>query len=328
MTIRKRSNGKYQIREMRNGITKCVTLGHKPTQREAKLLIDEQFTLKTFSPLNTFENCAKEYIEVKRNVLSPSTVRGYVGLLKGLSEEIKQKDVGLISNLDVQKEINRLAASHAPKTVRNFHAFITSVLGMFCPDTIIKTTLPQKVKEEVYIPTDEEVKAILQWIKENRPNCYLAFRLACYGLRRSEILAITPDDVKGNVLSINKAVVNDENNTWVVKATKTTESKRDILIDDDLAKALKKSVPYTGYPNSLLKMLILAQDSLGIKRFQFHKLRHYFVSKCIDAGIDIVTIRSWVGHSSNTMINQVYAHKMNTDDKAKKMIDVFKSDIL
>ena len=328
MTIRKRSNGKYQIREMRHGVTKCLTIGHKPTQREAKLLIDEQFTTESISPVDTFENCAKQYIEIKRNVLSPSTIRGYFGILKGLSDEIKQKDVSVISNLDVQKEINRLAVDHAPKTVRNFHAFITSVLAVYCPDTIIKTTLPQRVKEDVYIPTDEEVKAILSWVKENRPNCYLAFRLACYGLRRSEILAITPSDVKGNMLSVNKALVNNENNVWVTKATKTTESKREIMIDDALAKALKKSVPYTGYPNSLLKVLILAQDSLGIKRFQFHKLRHYFVSKCIDAGIDIVTIRAWVGHSSNTMINQVYAHKMNTDDNAKKMIDIFKSDIL
>ena len=180
----------------------------------------------------------------------------------------------------------------------------------------------------MYIPTDEEVKAILTWVKAKRPECYTAFRMACYGLRRSEILAITPDDVKANVLTINKAVVKDANNEWVVKATKTTDSNRTVMVDNALAKAIKSGDLYKGHPNNLWRVLEAAQDNLGITHFSFHKLRHYFVSKCIDSGIDIVTIRAWVGHASNRMIDEVYAHKMNTQDKAKRMIDVFNSDIL
>ncbi len=328
MTIRKRSNGKYQIREMRNGITKCVTLGHKPTQREAKLLIDEQFTLKEVKGLNAFENDAKSYIDAKSNVMSPSTVRTYLSTLRFISEEFKALPTERITSLDVQREVNRLALDHAPKTVRNYASFISGVLSVYRPDLKLSITLPQKEKQDVYIPTDEEVKAILTWVKEKRPECYTAFRMACYGLRRSEILAITPDDVKANVLTINKAVVKDANNEWVVKATKTTDSNRTVMVDNALAKAIKNGDLYKGHPNNLWRVLETAQDDLGITHFSFHKLRHYFVSKCIDSGIDIVTIRAWVGHASNRMIDEVYAHKMNTQDKAKRMIDVFNSDIL
>lgn len=328
MTIRKRSNGKYQIREMRNGITKCVTLGHKPTQREAKLLIDEQFTLKEVKGLNAFENDAKSYIDAKSNVMSPSTVRTYLSTLRFISEEFKGLPTERITSLDVQREVNRLALDHAPKTVRNYASFISGVLSVYRPDLKLSITLPQKEKQDVYIPTDEEVKAILTWVKAKRPECYTAFRMACYGLRRSEILAITPDDVKANVLTINKAVVKDANNEWVVKATKTTDSNRTVMVDNALAKAIKNGDLYKGHPNNLWRVLETAQDDLGITHFSFHKLRHYFVSKCIDSGIDIVTIRAWVGHASNRMIDEVYAHKMNTQDKAKRMIDVFSSDIL
>ena len=328
MTIRKRSNGKYQIREMRHGIVKCVTLSHKPTQKEAILLIEEQFSLENEISLNGFENDAKRYIDAKRNVMSPSTVKTYLSTLRFISDEFKALPTEKITSIDVQKEINRLALDHAPKTVRNYASFITGVLSTYRPDIKLNIMLPQKVKQEVYIPTDEEIKMILQWVMENRPDCYTAFRMACYGLRRSEILAITPDDVKGNVLTINKAVVKDSDNEWVLKTTKTTDSNRTVMIDNALAKAIKNGEVYKGHPNRLWRVLDTAQEELNITRFSFHKLRHYFVSKCIDSGIDIVTIRAWVGHASNRMINEVYAHKMNTGDKAKRMIDIFKTDIL
>lgn len=57
-----------------------------------------------------------------------------------------------ITALDVQKEINRYSVGHSPKTVYNFHGFISPILGMFRPNLKLNTTLPQKVKNEPYIP--------------------------------------------------------------------------------------------------------------------------------------------------------------------------------
>ena len=39
-----------------------------------------------------------------------------------------------------------------------------------------------------------------------------------------------------------------------------------------------------------------------------HCLRHFFISKAVEAGINSLTIANWVGHSSTKMIEQVYAH--------------------
>ena len=46
-------------------------------------------------------------------------------------------------------------------------------------------------------------------------------------------------------------------------------------------------------------------DGLGITTYS---LRHYFISKAIMSGVDLFTIAKWSGHSSTTMIEQVYGH--------------------
>lgn len=50
--------------------------------------------------------------------------------------------------------------------------------------------------------------------------------LACYGLRRSEICALTLEDINGDTVSVTKALVQNENREWIVKTTKTTASIR------------------------------------------------------------------------------------------------------
>lgn len=47
----------------------------------------------------------------------------------------------------------------------------------------------------------------------------------------------------------------------------------------------------------------------GIGRFGWHHLRHYFISQCVMAGIDFMTIAKWVGHSDGgVLIGKVYGH--------------------
>lgn len=71
-----------------------------------------------------------------------------------------------IENADIQREINSLSVGRSPKTVRNFHGFISSTLGTFRPDMKnFYTTLPKRVKKEPYIPSDDDVRKILEHAK-------------------------------------------------------------------------------------------------------------------------------------------------------------------
>ncbi|MFC1451888.1 tyrosine recombinase XerC [Verrucomicrobiota bacterium] len=45
-----------------------------------------------------------------------------------------------------------------------------------------------------------------------------------------------------------------------------------------------------------------------IERLTPYDLRHFFITECVKQHLSLVTIAKWVGHSSLTMINDVYAH--------------------
>ncbi|MGA2248737.1 MAG: site-specific integrase [Verrucomicrobiota bacterium] len=45
------------------------------------------------------------------------------------------------------------------------------------------------------------------------------------------------------------------------------------------------------------------------KRLTHHDLRHYFVTKCLQAGVDVFTVAKWVGHKDNgKLLLKVYSH--------------------
>ena len=47
----------------------------------------------------------------------------------------------------------------------------------------------------------------------------------------------------------------------------------------------------------------------GCKRITHHDLRHYFVTKCLQAGVDVFTLAKWVGHRDNgKLLLKVYSH--------------------
>jgi integrase len=58
----------------------------------------------------------------------------------------------------------------------------------------------------------------------------------------------------------------------------------------------------------------------------FHTFRHLFISKCVMAGVDYMTIAEWVGHKDGgVLIGQVYGH-LSQDHKAQvaKNLSLFK----
>lgn len=318
MKIEKLPSGSYRIRKMYKGKTYTVITDYKPTQKEALQLISAEFDkVPPTAPAHmTFEEAANKYMEVKANVLSPSSINGYNSVLRNLSEQFKSSNVSDITSVDIQKEINDYSAERSPKTVRNAHGFISAVLSMFRPELNISTTLPQKRKNDEYIPSDEDVKRILQHAKGTRYEIPLL--LATFGLRRSEICALTLNDLDGNVLTINKALVLNEDKEFVIKSTKTTDGTRQIYLPDYLADLIRQNgIIYDGFPGSILRYLTRAQDALGIKHFRLHALRHYYASMSHSLGIPDSYIMQAGGWKSDNTLKRVYRHAM--DDKKAEM---------
>ena len=112
----------------------------------------------------------------------------------------------------------------------------------------------------------------------------------------------------------------DENDKWVVKNTKTTESTRTIKIPNELADRIKeKGYIYKGYPGSIYNHLMRVEDKLGIEHFSLHKLRHFFASYAHNLGYTDKQIQSFGGWKTDNVMKTVYLHEMEMD-KAKESI--------
>ena len=307
MTIEKNGN-KWRISEMRNGKRYRVSVDYEPTKKQARQLIDEKIKTNTVSNdlRDTFATSADKYIKIKYNVLSPSTIRAYYSMLSNMSDTFKRRKTADITQEDVQKEINDYTVGHSPKSTANLHGFISAILGIYRPNLILHTTLPQKVKYEAVTPSEDTIKRLLSEIKGS--DFEIAFRLGVYGLRRGEICALTSDDLEGNLLSINKSKVRDEHGQWVIKPMpKTTGSQRTIYIDDDLADLLRAAGDaYPKNPNKLNQKLTSILTALGVPVFRFHDLRAYYASMAHALGIPDAYIMANGGWTSTNILNRVY----------------------
>lgn len=318
MKIEKRGSC-YRIRKMYKGQTYTITFDHKPTQKEAlQAMAEELDKVQKKHRVMTFRTAGEEYIESKRNVLSPSTLRLYKITINNISEKFNNLNIHDLSMIDIQTEINRLAKDHSPKTVRNYHGFISAVLGAFRPEMKIYTTLPQKIKNEPYIPSDEDVRKILEYAKDTEYEIPIV--LACYGMRRSEICALTLADLDGDIIHISKARVFGDSGEWVDKVTKTTSSTRDIIIPPHIADKIRdQGYIFKGHPNSITLYLKNAEDQLGIPHFTMHKLRHYFASKMSALNVPEADIMRLGGWETDHVMKSVYRHSMmQRDDEAKR----------
>lgn len=317
MKIEKLPSGSYRIRKMYKGKMYTVITEYKPTQKDALQLLSAAMDKReiTASRMN-FKAAADSYMESKSNILSPSTIRGYNVILKNLSDCFLEESVYDITAMDVQTEINNYSVSHSPKTVRNAHGFISAVLRSFNADLILNTSLPQKLKNEPYIPSDSDVKEIIAASSDTRYE--IPILLAVYGLRRSEICALTLNDINGNFVTINKSKVPDKNGNFVIKTTKTEESTRKIFLPDEIIEKIKENgVIYDGDPSRISRFLMKQQDKLGLPHFSLHKLRHYYASMSHSLGIPDQYIMEAGGWKTDNVLKSVYQHAMQ--DKKDEM---------
>ena len=329
MKLEKIENNLYRVRKQYKGTRYTDYFDHKPTQKEIMTSLSEKMQNSDSTPQNgSFELYCEKYIESKKNVLSPSTLGGYQKCKRCLSAEFKSKKLYDIEQIDVQNEINNYAKDHAPKSVKNLHGFISAVLKMFRPSFTLTTALPQKKKYNRNIPTETEVKMILD-ASEGTPY-HIAFQLAVLGLRRSEICGVTIDDIHGNTLTIDKARIYDEDNHLMTRDnTKTEESAREIFLPDSLVKEIKKAgTIYDKTPPMLVKTLHKYQDQLNIPRCRLHDLRAFYVSYSHTKGIPDVYIMKAGGWKTDYVMKTVYrnALKDKNEEMQKKVADSLLSD--
>lgn len=301
-----------------------------PSKREVKQLIAEFLAKRDENretiPDITVGDAIDKYIASKTNILSPSTISGYTSIRKTRLCSIIDTPIKKLSIADIQAAINLEADGHSPKTVRNINALLRSSLELAMPSFKYNVTLPQKIKPDIQIPTDDEMKAVFEAIKDT-PMEVPVYLAALCGMRRSEIAALKWSDVdlKKERITINAASVLDKDRNLVRKTTKTTSGKRIIKIFKPVLTVLKSQEKTGEYvltvtPNVITNEFPRLLKKLGLPHYRFHDLRHYAVSTMLFLNMPKKNIAEYVGHETEHMIDTVYGHVMR--DKKDTFLDV------
>lgn len=306
-----------------------------PTRKQAEYLAAE-FMLnknKRRNPENiTVKEAINGYIDAKRNVLSPSTIVGYSSLEKRAFDEI---DIPLakLNNETLQKYFNLMSTKVSPKTLRNMSGLLSASIYFYSPDFVYRITLPAKSAEEIKIPSNEEIKKLLELSSNTR--IHLPILLASgMGLRRSEIAALKISDFnkKDKIITINSAVVRDENKEWITKGTKTNSGRRSLPIPDyiysfvyDAAEGKNNDDSLTGMtPSAISSAYNRLLEKIDGNKYNFHSLRHYFASMMLANNVPSKYATKRMGHATDDMLKRVYQHTMKEkDDEVTSTINDF-----
>lgn len=307
MKIRKLPSGNYNTQIQVNGKRKSITAS---TRNDVRRLAMEYAVTRSDAPSAPLGLLVDNYIESKRNVLSPSTVERYERIRKRHFNRLMTYPADQLTSERVQKEINLMSAEYSPKTVRNAYGLITATLDLYAPEVKFKVTMPAKVKTEYHIPTTEDVNAL---ISQASPNLKTAIMLAAScGLRRGEIAALTSDDIIGDTIHVHRSAVYDSNGKIVIKRPKTYHSDRYVTMPDIVRNHVQNK---TGRIcpialSTITREFDALRDRLGL-RCRFHDLRHYYASVLHSIGVPDQYIMESGGWKSDFMLKAVYRNTLD-----------------
>lgn len=316
-TGKKDANGRY--------IYKSFT---GDTKKEVEKLAAKYMTENHNPNSDTIGAGISKYIEMRKPVLSPSTIKSYNIIYRMIQSDYKEIFTLPCDNLTtelLQNFINNLQSKRSPKTVYNYHGLLSSVFktqGLQLPNV----ALPQKVKNDSPIPTSEHVKQLLKAAENTELE--IPIMLAAFGpLRRGEIYALEIGDINGNIIHVQRAAVEDEEGNIIIKSPKTIAGDRYLRFSDKVIDKIQKR----GYITTLSLLQITKEFKKLVKSnrlpdYHFHTLRHYCASMLANMGIPESEILRRGGWESSEVMKSIYRHAMQevsikADDKVNKIFD-------
>lgn len=325
LKAQKLPSGNWRCRVYDKQTKKCKSFTAS-TKKEAELLGLEWLNGRQTKNTNqmTIGEMIDEYISNKENILSPSTLDGYRRVKKNNLIELCDYTISEINDVVVQKHFNSLSLTKSPKTVRNAHGLLISVLNVYAPELNIHTTLPKKQKKIKTFPDIEDVIRVIRNTDIELP-CLMAIWL---GMRMSEIRGAKKSDIHNGVLTIKDVIVTVDGKHILKNQTKTVDSTRQIALPPYIQNLIDKQpteylTELTG--NAIYKRLSRLLQKNELEHITFHDLRHLNASTMLRLGVPDKYAMERGGWSSTNIMKSVYQHTFTDERKNidKRIDDYF-----
>lgn len=317
---RKLPSGSWFIRVQVDGKTISIT---KPTEREA---LAEAAAVKArlkdasrASPRDkTLRQAIDAYIEARRNVLSPATIRGYSTIRDNRFKSVMDQRIGSIRPERWVSLVNTEARLVSAKTLKNSWGLVSSVIHETTGETV-SVRLPQVIPAEREFLEPEQIPIFLDAVRGDRVE--IIALLALSSLRRSEILALRWEDVdlKRGVVHVNGATVPNEANVFTRKEeTKNETSRRTVPIIAPLRAAmeavpLKEGPIVTMHISTAWARVNAVCEKNGLPKVGLHGLRHSFASLAYHLRMPEKVAMEIGGWSDESTMKRIYTHIAQRD---------------
>lgn len=179
-----------------------------------------------------------------------------------------------------------------------------------------------KTTQEKETLTAKESQILLEKVQNTRARTFLLTALHT-GMRRGEILGLQWKDIdfQEKIIHVQHNAVVSENETTVSEGLKTKAAKRNLPLSEELDAWLseRKKTSHSQYviamenhkpltKSSYRSMWWLIERELPDTHITAHILRHTYITRLFEAGLDIKEIQYLAGHSTMDMTLKVYTH--------------------
>lgn len=313
-TARQLPSGSWFCRVRVNGQDVAIT---RDTEKEA---VAEAMAVKygikeaaKKTKKKTLFQAIDDYIDARRNILSPATIRGYKNIQANRFQSMMQRDIFDITADQWQRAVNQEAKLVTAKTLTNSWRFISSVIAEATSQRVT-ARLPQIIPAERPWLTPEQIPLFVAAVKGDKAE--IPALLALSSLRRSEIVGLRWADVdlKNGVVMVNGAAVPDENHKIVYKReTKNTTSRRTVPIIPPLMDALNNADHHgeyvvTYHPATVMNQVNRVCERNGLPKVGLHGLRHSFASLAYHLQIPEKVAMEIGGWANDQTMHKIYTH--------------------
>ena len=281
-----------------------------------------------------FSDVADEWWEEHEGAISPNTARPYKAAVTRAKDHFKSTPINEINPSAVNVFLRKMVKDHsmADKTARTQLSVMNQIFGHAvrfgdlesnpARDLDVPAGLPKTARD---LPSDEDIKTI-----KASTDSFMGMMANWFlytGLRRSELLALTWEDVDmdSRTITVRRSIVRDGSRIYA-KEPKTEAGIRPVPILDALAVHLE---PGTGlvFPNANGEYISENSFSRRWSNFQKetgitctpHQLRHaattMFCEAVADGKLTVEDVQHIIGHAQYQTTMDVYKHYRETQRK-------------